>query len=196
MEQNIASYLFRNGYCILPGIGKLTLVTTPAETDFMNSQINAPVQNILFSNEDKNSSVFNELSAVSEHLKMMLDAKRTVLLNGIGTFYKDDNGDIHFTPLQINAALSNPVHAERVVHQHSEHTMLVGDKETTNVVMTEYFSDVPVQKSRWWIGAVIIAAVALVLLIVRIAQNDNAKFSGNIISIQPASADSTYHSVK
>jgi len=196
MEQNIASYLFRNGYCILPGIGKLTLVTTSAETDFMNSQINAPVQNILFSSDDKNVAVFNELSAVSEHLKMMLDAKRTVLLNGIGTFSKDDNGDIHFTPLQTDAALSNPVHAERVVHQHTEHTMLVGDKETTNVVMTEYFSDVPVQKSRWWIGAVIIAAVALVLLIVRIAQNDNAKFSGNIISIQPASADSTYHSVK
>jgi len=196
MEQNIASYLFRNGYCILPGIGKLTLVTTPAETDFINGYINAPVQTIVFSTEDKNASIFNELSAVSEHLKMMLDAKRTVLLNGIGTFSKDDNGDIHFTPLQTDAALSNPVHAERVVHQHTEHTMLVGDKETTNVVMTEYFSDVPVQKSRWWIGAVIIAAVALVLLIVRIAQNDNAKFSGNIISIQPASADSTYHSVK
>jgi hypothetical protein len=196
MEQNIASYLFRNGYCILPGIGKLTLVTTPAETDFMNSQIKAPVQTILFSNEDKSTAVFNELSAVSEHLKMMLDVKRTVLLNGIGTFSKDDNGDIHFTPLQIDAALSNPVHVERVVHQHSEHTMLVGDKETTNVVMTEYFSDVPVQKSRWWIGAVIIAAVALVLLIVRIVQNDDGKFSGNIISIQPASADSTYHSVK
>jgi hypothetical protein len=196
MEQNIASYLFRNGYCILPGIGKLTLVTTPAETDFMNSRINAPVQTIFFSNEDKNASIFNELSAVSEHLKMMLDAKGTVLLKGIGTFSKDDNDSIHFMPLQIDAALSNPVHVERVVHQHAEHTMLVGDKETTNVVMTEYFSDIPVQKSRWWIGALIIAAVAIILLIVHIAQNDDSKFSGNIISIQPGSADSTYHSVK
>jgi hypothetical protein len=194
MEQNIASYLFRNKYCVLPGIGKLTLVTTPAETDFVNAQINAPTQAIIFSAEDKGTSVFNELSAVSEHLKMMLDSKKTVLLNGIGTFSKDDNGNIHFTAIQINQSLTTPVKVERVIHEHSEHTMLVGDKETTNVVMTEYFSDAPAKKDRWWIGAIIIAVIAIVILIIHFSQDGNS--SGNIILLQPASTDSTYHLAK
>jgi hypothetical protein len=195
MEQSIASYLFRNNYCVLPGIGKLSVVTTPADTDFINGQIKAPVQNIIFSEEDKGEAIFNELSAESEHLKMMLDAKRTVSLSGIGIFTKNDNGNIHFSPLQINQSLVTPVKVERVIHQNAQHTMLVGDKETTNVVMTEYFTDVEPKKKRWWIAAIIMALVSLLIIGIYFYSNGGASI-GNAISIQPASTDSTYHLIK
>ena len=192
MEQSIASYLFRNNYCVLPGIGKLTVVITPADTDFINGQIKAPVLNIVFSEDDKGETIFNELSAESEHLKMMLDAKRTISLNGIGVFTKNDNGSIHFSSLQINPLLVTPVKVERVIHQNAQHAMLVGDKETTNVVMTEYFTDVEPTKKRWWIAAIIIALASLLIIGIYFFSNGGASV-GNAVSIQPASADSTYH---
>jgi hypothetical protein len=197
MEQDIASYLFRNHTCVLPGIGKLTLVTTPAETNFINAQIKAPVQHISFTPDGKTNAVFNELSAVSEHLKMMLSAKKIVLLNGIGTFSIDDNGKIHFTELEINKSLAPAIKVERVVHQDAKHTMLVGDKETDNVVMTEFFSDAPKKKNRWWIAAAIAAVVAIIILVIHCLQPVDGNFySGNAIILQADSASATYQSVK
>jgi hypothetical protein len=197
MEQDIASYLFRNHSCVLPGIGKLTLVTTPAETSYINAQIKAPVQTISFSTDEKSAPVFNELSAVSEHLKMMLDAKKSVALNGIGTFSKDENGKINFAVLEINKSLTPAIKVERVVHQDAKHAMLVGDKETTNVIMTEFFSDAPKKKNRWWIAAAIAAAVAIIILIIHCLQPVTGNsYSGNAIILQADSASATYQSVK
>ncbi len=192
MEQSIASYLFRNNYCVLPGIGKLTVVTTPADTDFINGQIKPPVQNIEFSADDKSEAIFNELSAESEHLKMMLDARRTVSLTGIGVFTKKDDGHIHFSPLQIAPSLVTPVKAERVIRENVQHSLLVGDKETTNVVMTEYFTEEEPKKERWWIAAVIIAVLSIIIVVIYFSFNGGSSL-GNAFSIEPATADSSYH---
>ena len=48
-----------------------------------------------------------------------------------------------------------------MVHPDSEHAILVGDKESTNTAMTEYYNEELAPKDRWWIGALVVAAIAI-----------------------------------
>jgi len=198
MEQDIASYLFRNHYCVLPGIGKLTLITNPAETDFINGQIKSPAQKIIFSKEDNGGVVFNELSAVSEHLKMTLETKRTILLNGVGTFSLNDNNEITFVPQPINSALEQPVVFERALRHDATHSILIGDKETTKIIKPEPLSDeIIIKKERWWIAAMVACVIAIGVIVLALNQNIPGNMgSGNQIKIDVNPEMPTYKSVK
>ncbi|HNJ30135.1 MAG TPA: hypothetical protein PLQ40_14340, partial [Ferruginibacter sp.] len=73
------------------------------------------------------------------------------------------------------------VTAERVIHPNAEHSMLVGDRETTNTVMTEYLSAGEITPNRWWIWAIILAAAALLALL--FYSGSHAAFFGNTVKI-------------
>jgi hypothetical protein len=196
MEQNIASYLFRNNSCMLPGIGELKIIRKPADTDFVNKQIIAPLQTIIFFPGQNKVPVFNELSAVSEHLKMILDTKKTVVLNGIGTFTKDDNGIIHFAAEQLNPVLIQPVPIERVVRYESKADIAgsANNKLSIQKELTETWDKPIVKKNRWWIAALVIGIISLAILFIDITQNGAT--SGNIITIKASDASATYHTIK
>ena len=38
---------------------------------------------------------------------------------------------------------------------------VVGDKETTNVEMTEFFSETTEVKDKWWVGAIVLGVAGL-----------------------------------
>ena len=160
----IAPSFFQKKQCHLPGIGSLLLITHPAQTDFVNTQIKAPVQEIKFISVTDDENIFNEFSAISELMKRKLDEEGTVVLNGGGAFTKDDSGDIHFEALQLDDIYTPPVTAARVIRQDAEHNILVGDKETNTVAMTEYFNETPVLKDRWWVWAIVLGAIAIAAL--------------------------------
>jgi len=85
----------------------------------------------------------------------------------------------------LPAAFLQPVKAVRVIHPEAEHQILVGDKETTNTVMNEYFSEVPVKKSRWWIWAIVLGIAALIAILLYL--NNYAgllSMAGNAMPIQ------------
>jgi hypothetical protein len=70
-----------------------------------------------------------------------------------------------------------PVVAERVIHKDAEHAILVGDKETTNVEMTEYYTDeTAVAKDKWWIWAIVLGVVAISVIAYYLSQNGIADF--------------------
>ena len=171
MYNIIAPSFFQKKNCVLPGVGRLSLVTHSAETDFSNVQIKAPRQEIVFTPAGKGAPVFNEFSAISEMMKRNLDEGGGVDLMGIGHFTKDQSGAIVFTPFSIDVDFSQPVTAERVIHKDAEHNILVGDKETTNVEMTEYFSEEPEAKDRWWIWALVLGATGFGVIAYYIAQH-------------------------
>ncbi|MGG9972524.1 hypothetical protein ACQ33O_12090 [Ferruginibacter sp. SUN002] len=156
----IAASLFHNKTCTLPGIGTLSVHTNVAESDFVNTQLLAPTYAIQFSPAVEDANVFNEFSAISELLKSEIDRLGRVEMNGIGTFEKVDD-KIIFSGASLSNDFTLPVKAERVIRQHTEHTMLVGDKETTNVVMTEYFTETVVKKRYWWVWAIVLAAIGI-----------------------------------
>ena len=165
MYQIIAPTLFQNKTCRLPGIGTLTMVNTPAYTNFVNSRIVAPVESISFIPEESGENIFNEFSAIAELLKQQLDEKGQVFLKGVGSFFKGSEGEFTFEAVQIDTVFFQPVTAERVIRENTEHTMLVGDQRTTNFQMTEFFNEKPLLKSRWKIWALLLGIVGACLLL-------------------------------
>jgi len=175
MDYLIAPTLFQNKICRLPGIGTLSVITNKAENDFVNSRLSAPLPSIIFSASKGNENRFNEFTALSELIKKDLDEKGSVTIQSVGNFIKNELGDVDFIPLEINKIFTPVVIAERVIRNATEHTILVGDKETTNKVMSEYFVEDEVEekptRSRWWIWAIVLGVIGAAILALYILQN-------------------------
>jgi len=200
MHYLIASYLFQNKSCSLPGLGTLSVGAGKAEADFLNTVIKAPSPRIVF--EAKETDTGNLLEYISlktnrsiaqtierleqfcGELKNATTANKPAALNGVGNFFIDSSGKINFRSAQLPAAFLQPVKAERVIHPEAEHHILVGDKETTNTLMTEYFSEeLPVKKSRWWIWAIVIGVIALIVILLYLNNAGLLSMAGNAMPI-------------
>ena len=160
MKEQIATSLFQNKTCTLPGIGVLSLKIRSAESDFIQTAIRAPQQDIVFT-PIGNDPIYNEFSAISFLLKNELDQNGILMLDGVGQIKKGSNGELEFTSINIDPAFLPDVRAERVVRTDVEHSILVGDKETNSVVMTEFYSEKLVVKSKWWIWAASLAVISI-----------------------------------
>ena len=165
MYHVIAPSLFQNKICRLPGIGTLVMISHSAETDFVNGRIKSPYETIDFIPEQKGEKLFNEFSAMSELLQKNLDENNNVFLTGIGTFTKDKTGEISFAPGSVDPVFTFPVPVKRVIRQDAEHAILVGDQQTTNVEMADYFSEKQPLKNRWWVWSIVLAVIGIAALI-------------------------------
>ena len=199
MQQLIASYLFQYKSCPLPGLGTLYIQNTSASSDFLNKSIAAPQPIISFHTKETDagsmvdyiaantkSSVLAAIDALGKYcnqLKSELNANNIAAINMVGSFSADAGGRIQFKSTQLPAALLPPVIAQRVIHPEAEHNMLVGDKETTNTEMTEYYTETPVAKNYWWIWALVLAAAALVTLLVYYNDNLAGSSFGNLTPV-------------
>lgn len=198
MHQLIASYLFQNKVCPLPGFGTLSVRTSAATADFTNHLITAPATSILFSDKDLNAAGLigyvagkknmNEQEATQalrdfcDQIKAAISKNARTELPGIGNFFVDEHGNTIFEQEDLPSFFTAPVDAVRVIHPNAEHSMLVGDMETTNTQMTEFFSEEVPKKNRWWVWAIVIAVLSLLALITY-SGNGNAAFFGNAIKI-------------
>jgi hypothetical protein len=175
MHQLIATYLFQNKECPLMEYGHLYTNTSSAEAYFLNKQIEAPKQSIHFSTKEINSDSFINYIATQKNI-VVENAKEEIKnfiqqlfsstqnkINGVGIFNKE-NDVINFQSSTFNNLFSPPAKAERVIHEAAEHTMLVGDKETTTTQMTEYFTDTPVATDKWWIWAIVLGVIGIGVL--------------------------------
>lgn len=186
MEYLIAPILFKKRSCRLPGIGTLSVKNHPASYNITAAVIKAPEPFISFSPAKENDdNVFNEFTALSELIRKDIDEKGTVTIKGVGEFIKRESGEIDFLPLQTDPLFMPEVTAIRVIRQNAEHTMLVGDKETTNTQMTGYFVDaeeaaMPV-KDRWWIWAIVMLTIGLAVIGLYLLQN-GCNLLGNVVS--------------
>ena len=202
IEKILTSFLFQNRLCPLTGIGHLSFVQTSATPDFGNKKIAAPSAVIQFSSDEINSGSLigylasqsgNDANRAAEiydqfcaNLKNELASKATAQLSGIGNFNVDGSGNINFQPVILPPVYSPEVTAERVVHPEAEHNILVGDKETTNTAMTEYFSEEPMVKDRWWIWAIVLAALAIGILILYYNDTAASMLFGNAVGYESA----------
>ncbi len=199
MHQLIASYLFQNKSCPLPGLGTLTVHVSGAKADFATQQIAPPEPFIQFSDRETNASgllgfiaattnintyeVTEALGRFCNDLKKGIAEHAKAALNGIGNFVVDNNGNIIFEQSALPLAFLQPVFAERVIHPQAEHHILVGDKETTNTLMTELLSEKPGEKDRWWVWAIVLGTVGLLLLLLYFSQLNGTSPFGNALKI-------------
>lgn len=199
MQKQIASFLFQNKTCPLPGLGTLSVHNAAAETDFTNKLITAPKPFIRFVHTETDSAglldylvattggnkyeVTEALDHFCDNLKMELTDRSTLKLDSIGNFFVDGSGKIDFKPQELPAAFAQPVFAERVIHPDAEHHILVGDKESTNTIMTEYLAPKSATTDRWWAWAILLGALGLLALVIYFTELNGTGSFGNAIKI-------------
>ena len=193
MQHLIAQYLFQNKHCTLPGLGTLSVVTKNAASDFVNKQILPPIPAITFSSEENDAEGFVNYVAANEHknygesIEEVNDyvglLKQGKPINGVGQFLVDASGNIEFKAAEINSNLLQAVRAERVIHPEAEHVMLVGDKETTNTQMTEYYTEDPVIKDGWWIWAIVLGVIGITAIFIYLNDSNSNDLFGSAINI-------------
>jgi CCDC81-like prokaryotic HU domain 2 len=199
MQTQIASYLFQNKTCPLPGLGTLSIVSSGAESDFTNKTFSSPKPVVYFEQTETDSDglvkylsattgadkyeATEALSHFCDDLKKQMTDQSTVQLNNIGNFFVDASGKINFKPAGLPTAFAQPVFAERAIHPDAEHQILVGDKETTNTVMTEFLAPKSVTKDRWWIWAIVLGAIGLLALLIYFTEFNGISPFGNTVKI-------------
>jgi hypothetical protein len=177
MIQLVSDYLIQNRSFSIPGIGTIYVERTPAQSDFVNRQLlppsyhyrfdkysDAPARDFfLFLSKRKQVEEYEAIRQYNEWAQQFREAignEEGSALEGIGILKRDNSGEIKFEALASPRSFDVPVAAERVIRSNVSHHMLVGDKETTSVAMSDLLHDEgKAKKTSWWIYLVIIAVI-------------------------------------
>ncbi len=185
MLHSLNSYLHQHNSLCIPGIGKIYIERTPARSDFTNKQILPPGYHYRFDRfidtPDKNLFAFlarahnvPDYEAIRWYSDWALEMSQQLKTNsefswqGVGTLSRSDGGDIFFQAVAPIDAHLVPVAAHRIVRANTSHTMLVGDREITNLEMTGYLNDGEkrgTQKISWTVYILIAIALSLAILL-------------------------------
>jgi hypothetical protein len=203
MEQLIRTYLLQNKSISIPGLGTIYVERIPAQSDFVNRQLLPPSYQYRFDKyfdapgkefftylaARKNIEDYEAIKLYSEWalgLRNNIGADHSTTLEGIGILKRDVSGEVVFEPSMPSQVYSIAVPAERIIRTNAKHTMLVGDKEITNVEMSGYLQE-DVQKVResWWFYALILTAAAITAIFFHYYKTGNTLPFGNQQTIQP-----------
>ena len=176
----LTNYLLQQKRISIPGLGTLHMERLPARTDFVNARILAPLYRFRFDQyfDAPDKDLFGYLShhmgipdfeAVKWYnefaysLRARIRNREGAVWPGLGSFVADEKGEITFETEKPSFNQPDPVTARRVIREHAEHAVLVGDREVMVSDLSEPASDaVFVERGSWWIYALIIAALALI----------------------------------
>jgi nucleoid DNA-binding protein len=176
----LTNYLLQQKRISIPGLGTLHMERLPARTDFVNARILAPLYRFRFDQyfDAPDKDLFGYLShhlgipdfeAVKWYnefaysLRARIRNREGAVWPGLGSFVADEKGEITFETENPGFDQPEPVTARRVIREHTEHAVLVGDREIVVSDLSEPASDtVFVERGSWWIYALIIAALALI----------------------------------
>lgn len=182
----------------IPGLGTIYVERIPAQSDFVNRQLLPPSYHyrldryfdtpgkdfFTFLSARKNMRDFEAMRAFNEwamNLKNSISGEnQSTELEGIGSLSRNSFGDVVFEPAGKAQSYDIAIPAERIIRSNAKHGMLVGDKETTNVEMNEYYTEeIHKEKIVWWIYALIIAAIALSAIFFNYYKNGGSSPFGN-----------------
>ncbi|MEO6327996.1 MAG: hypothetical protein ABIO55_03655 [Ginsengibacter sp.] len=178
----IISYLVQTGKCELPYFGVFTFETRAAKTDIVNKQILPPSEELVFTEEailsttyglvkylalKKNiaeSAAEKELDLFCKEWKEKVNAGEKFCFETFGCLQKNEEDIISFSRAD-NISFYKAVPADRVLHQHTEHAVLVGDIQTTSAEMNKYYSgEAVVEKRAWYVWALTLFIIGVVIL--------------------------------
>ena len=179
MYAELYCFLIAHKELNVPGIGTFLLERKPARIDFLNKCVQAPVHFISFnsSNQSPSKKLFSWLADAfnisdrdavvrfndfSFALKKKIEEGSIVKWKGVGVLEKKDD-QINFLPEENKVERS--VAAEKIIREHAQHTMLVGEQKMTSTEMEELLTPVlKMKSSRWWILPLIIGIIILAFL--------------------------------
>ena len=195
MEQLLSTYLIKNKKCPIPGIGILSIEETRAVIDHPAKQLKPPSYQLKLEKGDapledirkyvakaRNCSDTEAASLLNDYSSRIqfLPAHGTMNFSGLGNFYRNAQGVLYFKDNVDAAPYYVPIGAEKIIRKNEEHVMLVGDQETTNAKMTEYYSgENPSTSKKWWIWALIILVASVALIAIHYFNWPGANVFGN-----------------
>jgi hypothetical protein len=197
MVQLVKTYLLQNNSISIPGLGTIYVERIPAQSDFVNRQLLPPAYHFRFDKyfDAPGKEFFTYLAAKNnvedyEAIKMYnewalqlrngISADHATVLEGLGSLKRDMSGEVIFEASGNQDMYSQPVAAERIIRTNAKHTMIVGDKEVTNVEMSDYLQDDGRRKkTSWWVYALILAAAALAAIFFHFYTSGGAAPFGN-----------------
>lgn len=206
MNDILTSYLLQNKSISIPGLGSMYIERIPAQTDFVNKRILPPDYHFRFDKffdapdkdffaylaQQMNRADYEAIKWYNEwayDLRNKIRDGQHVEWKNVGILKKDTTGEIIFEPARAIDTLQEPAPANRVIHAHMQHTMVVGDHEVTREFSTEdpeyQEAGTYVEKESWWLYALIIAAIALSVIFFHFYKNGfNVSATGNQQSIE------------
>ena len=187
MYSLLQQYLVESRQVFLQGFGVMRLERRPAMYDITEKMISPPRQNIVLSNEEDSGilakyivflaeqwqcaehTALKEYSAFCLELQKKLGHTSQVQWPNLGSFEKNKTGQIAFVAQDELTQYHLPVAAIKVIQPSASHAMTVGEKTTTTHDMAKLLqNDVEEEKTDfWWIGAALLGAGALVLVILK-----------------------------
>lgn len=208
MNEIIVSYLIQKGECTVPDFGTFSLHTRPAKYDVVTKEMRAPETKVHFV-EKVQKTDHNFIEYICElanidtvhalenlqkwviHSKAKLENDGEIVFPTLGSLAAKD-GNYQFENV-ISLPFFKAISAGRVTHKEAKHTVIVGDKESTNTEMNHYLNDPTRElpsKNRFWKVA---AAVLLILGLGALAYHFyHHNTSGNQTTITPKAPENTY----
>jgi hypothetical protein len=187
----LKAYFLQYRHLFLPGIGKLNAISVPARYDTAQQIMLPPQTSFQWVPADKVSdspqSLIGFISRQSgqneeesfESLQQFCNEFKATLLQqgewiwpGIGKWVALNEDQAGFVPEKELDTFYKAIPAARVVQKGKVHTMMVGDKETNTGIMQEMLleaDEMEAGEGRWWIPALVIGIVALVLIAARLS---------------------------
>lgn len=186
MFQLLYKYLVLSKKVIIPGIGVFYIERKPAKLDFANKvfvspnlQINYAPEAILTDNRMyaflAREQKIDEPEAVSRYhkfannLKEDLSKHSTVELPGLGVLKQNAEGELSFAAIPVLKDYFPAAVAERILREHVEHNVLVGDIHRTNTEMKEMLTDDQLTaspaKDYWWIFAIGLGIIGIATIV-------------------------------
>jgi len=179
MYQQLYQYLLQHHKLTIPGIGTLAVESTAAVYDFPNRSVNPHAYSIslLHGNDTPSKKVFAWLAQVfgisdrdavmqfndfAFELKKQLNDGRKVNWDQVGALSVGLAGEIRFESAARQLVIEAPVAANKVVREHAEHTVRVGEEEKSSAEMLELLAPEAPARNYWLTIAIILLIIAVI----------------------------------
>jgi hypothetical protein len=96
-------------------------------------------------------------------MKNNLAGGNRVLWKGVGELTRKRTGEIILKPVEVVFS-GEAVVAEKILREHAEHLVRVGEDEKTSTEMTAFLERGEDKKIPWWIGSLAVAVLALMFI--------------------------------
>jgi hypothetical protein len=203
MYGELYQYLILHKQLNLPGIGTVQLERAPADIDFVNKMANPPRYSISLHHGQHHHSghMYNWLSStlgISEQdattrlNELAVSLKERILAGdrynwaGIGTFSKGMAGEIRFESAVRDLPAGQPVPAIKVIREHAQHAILVGEQEKSSAEMVEMLAPGDTRRFPWWAAAVALILLCVVFIVIYFSSKGvNVSSTGNQQKVVP-----------
>lgn len=179
MYQQLYQYLLQHHRLTIPGIGTLAVESTAALYDFPNRSVNPHAYSIslLHGNDAPSKKVFAWLAqafgitdreAVMQFNDFAYELKKKVIdgrkvnWDQVGTLSVGLAGEIRFESAVRQSVIEATVEANKVVREHAEHTVRVGEDEKSSAEMLELLAPDTPARNYWLTIAVILLIIAVI----------------------------------